>query len=76
MAPDPHRSVPVLGVATSHVTDRARALLAPAPRGAGLTLWVMTLLIATAAAAVASTLQIHHGFELAEMTWWTATGWK
>jgi len=37
---------------------------------------VMTLLIATSAAAVASTVQIHHGFELAEMTWWTATGWK
>ena len=75
-ARDPHRSVPVLGVATSHVTDRARALLAPAPHGAVLTLGVMTLLIATSAAAVASTIQIHQGFELAEMTWWTTTGGK
>jgi hypothetical protein len=57
---------------TSHVTHRAIALLAPAPRGTAMTATVITLLIATFAATLASTLQIHSGFELAEMAWWTA----
>lgn len=64
--------VPVLGAVTSHITDRATALLAPAPRGAAMTATVITLLLATFAATLASTWQIHSGFELAEMAWWTA----
>jgi hypothetical protein len=63
--------VPVLGAVASHITDRATALLAPAPRGTALTATVITLLIATFAATLASTLQIHSGFEVAEMAWWT-----
>lgn len=73
---DSRPPLPVLGVVTSHVTDRARALLAPAPRGAAATTWVATLLIATVAATVASMVQIHSGFELAETAWVAATGWK
>ena len=64
--------VPVLGAVTSHIADRATALLTPAPRGTAMTATVLTLLIATFAATIASTLQIHSGFELAEMAWWTA----
>jgi Zn-dependent protease with chaperone function len=64
--------VPVLGAVASHITDRATALLAPAPRGTAMTATVTILLIATFVATVASTLQIHSGFELAEMAWWTA----
>ena len=63
--------VPVLGATTSHVTDRARALLAPAPRGAGMTVWMITLLVATFAATLGCAVQVHDGFEHAEMAWLT-----
>jgi hypothetical protein len=36
-----------------------------------MTATVIALLLATFAAALASILQIHSGFELAEMAWWT-----
>ncbi len=64
--------VPALGVVTS---QRHRPGHCPAhsrPAGTAMTATVITLLIATFAAALASTLQIHSGFELAEMAWWTA----
>jgi Zn-dependent protease with chaperone function len=64
--------VPVLDAVTSHITDRAAALLAPAPRGTAITATVITLLLATFAATLATILQIHSGFEIAEMAWWTA----
>ncbi len=63
--------VPVLGAVTSHVTHRARALLAPAPRGTATTVSVITLLVATVLATLACAVQIHAGFEHAEMTWMT-----
>ncbi len=62
-------SLPPLGVATSNVTDRAPGVDGARPGGTAATLWVVTLLIAT----IATTLQIHNGFELADMAWWTAT---
>ena len=61
--------VPVLGAVTSHVTDRATALLAPAPRGAAMTATVITLLVATIATTFACAVQIHAGFEHAELAW-------
>jgi hypothetical protein len=66
--------VPVLGAVTSHVIDRARALLAPAPRGTATTLCVTALLVATIAATFACTVQIHAGFEHAEMAWLAPLG--
>jgi hypothetical protein len=36
-----------------------------------MTATVIALLLATFAATLASILQIHSGFELAEMAWWT-----
>jgi Zn-dependent protease with chaperone function len=59
--------VPVLGVATSHVTQRAQALLAPMPERSALAAWVAVLLLAMCAAALASAMQIHDGFEHAEI---------
>lgn len=66
--------VPVLGAVTSHVTHRARALLAPAPRGTTVTVGVITLLVATVVATYACTVQIHAGFEHAEMAWLSLGG--
>jgi beta-lactamase regulating signal transducer with metallopeptidase domain len=60
-------AVPVLGVATSHVTQRARALLAPTPERSALAAWVAVLLLAMCAATLAITVQIHDGFEYAEI---------
>jgi Zn-dependent protease with chaperone function len=59
--------VPVLGVASSHVTQRAQALLAPTPERSALAAWVAVLLLAMCAAALASAMQIHDGFEHAEI---------
>ena len=70
---DARATLPVLGLVGSHVADRARALLAPAPRGAAPTAFMATLLIATIVATVASTLQIHNGFEHAETAWLTGS---
>jgi hypothetical protein len=39
--------------------------------GTVMTATVIALLLATFAATLASILQIHSGFELAEMAWWT-----
>lgn len=61
--------VSVLGAVTSHVTHRARALLAPAPRGTTTTIAVITLLVATLTATYACAVQVHAGFEHAEMAW-------
>ena len=61
--------VPVLGAVTSHVTHRARALLDPAPRGTTTTIAMITLLVATIAATSACAVQVHAGFEHAEMAW-------
>jgi hypothetical protein len=58
--------VPVLGVATSHVTQRAQALLGPTPERSALAAWVAALLIAMCA-TLATTMQIHDGFEHAEI---------
>ena len=66
------RVVPALGAVTSHVTERARALLTPAPRGAAVTATVTALLLGTIAATVAAVLQIYSGFELAELAWWAS----
>jgi len=60
-------AVPALGVAGSHVTVRTRALLAPAPRQSALAVALAALLIVTCVAALASALQLHHGFEYAEV---------
>ena len=62
-----HAVVPVLGVATSHVTQRAQALLAPTPERSALVAWVAVLVIAMCAATLATTMQIHDGFENAEI---------
>ena len=70
---DARATLPVLALVGSHVADRARALLAPAPRGAAPTAFMATLLIATIVATVASTLQIHNGFEHAETAWLTGS---
>ena len=59
--------VPVLGVATSHVTHRTQALLAPTPDRSALAAWVAVLLIAMCAATLATTMQLHDGFEHAEI---------
>ena len=59
--------VTVLGVATSHVTQRAQALLAPTPERSALAAWVAVLLLAMCAATLTSALQIHDGFEHAEI---------
>ena len=59
--------VPVLGVATSHVTQRAQALLAPEPERSALAAWVAVLLIGMFAATLATAMQIHDGFEHAEI---------
>lgn len=72
-ARQPPPAVPVLGAVTSHVTERARALLTPAPRGAAPTAAVTAVLIATCAAALAATLHIHDIFEHAETAWLTTT---
>jgi len=61
------RAVPVLGVATSHVTQRAQALLSPTPGRSALAAWVAVLLIAMLVATLATTAQIHDGFEHAEI---------
>src|SRR6478672_1569067 len=67
--PGAHRRlvVPVLGVATSHVTQRAQALLGPTPGRSALAAWVAALLIAMCAATLAVTVQLHDGFEYAEI---------
>jgi hypothetical protein len=59
--------VPALGVATSHVTQRAQALLAPTPQRSALAAWVAVLPIAMCAATLAVTVQLHDGFEHAEI---------
>ena len=61
--------VPVLGAVTSHVTTRARALLAPTPRGTVMTVWMIALLVTTFVATLACAVHIHAGFEHAEMVW-------
>lgn len=66
--------VPVLGAVTSHVTDRARALLAPAPRGTVMTVWMIALLVTTFVATLACAVHVHDGFEHAEMVWLTQAG--
>ncbi|MEP6563060.1 MAG: M56 family metallopeptidase [Nakamurella sp.] len=63
--------VPALGAVACHVSDRALALLAPAPRGAALTATVITLLVATITTTLVCAVQIHDGFEHAETAWLT-----
>jgi Zn-dependent protease with chaperone function len=60
-------AIPVLGVASSHVVHRAQALLSPAPARSAFASWVVTLLIMMCLATVVSALQIHDGFEHAEI---------
>jgi Zn-dependent protease with chaperone function len=59
--------LPVLGVASSHITQRAQALLAPTPERSALAAWVAVLLLAMGAATLVTTVQIHNGFEHAEI---------
>jgi len=60
-------AVPVLAVATSHVAQRARALLSPAPQRSVLTVLVAALMTATCIATLATALHLHAGFEHAEI---------
>lgn len=59
-------AVPMLGAVSSHVPYRARALLAPAPRGAAMTGGFSTLVLAVIVATFACALYVHAGFEHAE----------
>jgi Zn-dependent protease with chaperone function len=59
--------VPVLGVATSHVTQRAHALLSPAPERSALPVWMAVLLTVTCLATLTTAMQLHTGFEHAEI---------
>ena len=67
-APTPHQvtTLPVLCVAASHVSQRARALLSTTPGRTALGTALTVLLIVTGAGTVDSTLQFHDGFEHAE----------
>lgn len=59
-------TLPVLCVAASHVSQRARALLSSTPGRHALGTALTVLLIVTGAGTVDSTLQFHDGFEHAE----------
>jgi hypothetical protein len=67
-APTSHQAttLPVLCVAASHVSQRARALLSSTPGRTALGTALTVLLIVTAVGTVDSTLQVHDGFEHAE----------
>jgi hypothetical protein len=64
--PRPVTTLPVLCVAASHVSQRARALLSSTPGRTALGTALTVLLIVTGAGTVGSTLQVHDGFEHAE----------
>jgi hypothetical protein len=59
-------TLPVLCVAASHISQRARALLSSAPGRTALGTALTVMLIVTGAGTVGSTLQVHDGFEHAE----------
>jgi Zn-dependent protease with chaperone function len=64
--PRPVTTLPVLCVAASHVSQRARALMSSTPGRTALGTALTVLLIVTGAGTVGSTLQVHDGFEHAE----------
>ncbi len=68
---DRSTTLPVLEAVASHITERANALMSPAPRGRAAVAWLTVLLVLAFAATVGSTVQMKGGFEHAEMAWLT-----